>query len=345
MQKKHMMTDNSLPFVSAMIVMRNEQAYIAQCLQSLLRQDYPSHRYEVLIIDGQSDDDSLQIARETLAAHYADSGMTQPRVRFFDNPGRLLASGWNLGIRASEGGLVVRLDAHAMAEPDFISTAVAVMRAHPEATCVGGPVSSQALSQDGELIAMALSSPFGVGNSRFRIDGKAGPVDTVAFGLYKREIFDKVGFFDESLRRNQDNDMHARIREADGVFWYDPGIKSTYYTRGTIKGMMKQAYGNGRWHAVLMKRRPQALSLRHLVPFVFVCALIVLLVLATFWPLAGYALLAMLLAHAGLGLFFALRKTVLPMAIKLYGIFLLLHLSYGAGTLFGLISPALQEGK
>lgn len=341
MQEELKMAEKTFPFVSTMIVMRNEETFIARCLQSLLKQDYPSHCYEVLIVDGQSEDNSLRIAHEIVAAHYTDIGKEQPNVRFFDNPGRLLASGWNLGIRQSVGELVVRIDAHAVVEPDFVSTAIAVMQAHPTTTCVGGLVSSKALNAKGELIAMALSSPFGVGNSRFRVNGKAGPVDTVAFGLYKKSIFYEAGFFDESLRRNQDNDMHARIREAGGVFWYDPSIKSTYFTRSTIKAMMKQAYGNGRWHAVLMKRRPRALALRHLVPFFFVSSLIVLLVLANIWPVFGYALLIVLLAHAGLGMFFALRKIGLPSALKLYGIFLLLHLSYGVGTLFGLISSKL----
>lgn len=340
------MYDTSLPFVSAMIVMRNEESFTKNALNSLLMQDYPADRYEILVIDGMSDDASMQIAKETVQEHRQAQQNDEPQVRYFENPRRLLAAGWNLGIRESKGEFVVRIDAHATAEKDFISSAVRVIGENPAATCVGGVLTSLPSSEEGGLVAHALSSPFGVGNSRFRISGQPGVVDTVAFGLYRKEIFAKVGGFNEALKRNQDNDMHARIREAGGIFWFDPCIKSTYYTRGTVKGMMKQAFGNGKWNAVLLKRRPKSLSLRHLVPFLFIMGLVLLALLSLLHPFFFYLLIAVLFSHMALGLFFAHRKVQgIKNVIKLYGIFFLLHISYGTGTLFGLISPVLKESK
>lgn len=334
------MCEVSFPFVSAMLVMRNEEAFIGAALSSLLEQDYPKDRYEVLVIDGLSDDASVQVAEETVATHLRRHQGIGPEVRYFQNPGKLLAAGWNLGIRESRGDLVVRIDAHATAECNFISSAVRVLMEQPQATCVGGILTSTPSSTDGELVAYALSSPFGVGNSRFRVSGKPGVVDTVAFGLYRKEAFQLVGPFNESLRRNQDNDMHARIRDAGGVFWFDPSIRSTYFTRGTVRGMMKQGFGNGKWNAVLLRKRPQALSLRHLIPFFFVLSLLLLTVLTILHPIFGWLCLLALLLHLTLGVYFSLAKVRgIKKVLSLYGVFLLLHLSYGTGTLLGLLSP------
>jgi glycosyltransferase involved in cell wall biosynthesis len=329
-----------LPFVSAMLVMRNEEAFIKGALGSLLQQDYPFDRFEILVIDGMSDDASISMAEETVKEHKSRHGGISPEVRYFQNPDKLLAAGWNLGIKESKGDLLVRIDAHAAAERDFISSAVRVMQQQPQASCVGGVLTSMPSSPEGELVAHALSSPFGVGNSRFRISGKPGVVDTVAFGLYRKEIFQLAGPFNESLRRNQDNDMHGRIRDAGGIFWFDPSIRSTYFTRGTVRGMMKQAFGNGKWNAVLLRKRPQALSLRHLIPFFFVCSLILLILLTILHPIFGWLCLAALLMHLSLGVYFALKKVRgIKRVLTLYGIFLLLHLSYGTGTTLGLLSP------
>lgn len=330
-----------LPFVSAIVVMRNEEKYISQILTSLLAQDYPADCYEILIVDGLSDDRSLELAQETVSKYRQNNSHITPNIYFYQNPEKSLAAGWNIGIKKSSGTYVVRIDAHAMVFEDFISKSVEVMQQNPQATCVGGKMISKPSSSRGELIAMALSSPFGVGNSRFRIDGDAGAVDTVAFGLYRKDIFDKVGLFNTKLQRNQDNDMHARIRDAGGVFWFDPKIQSVYFTRGTVKGMMTQAFGNGKWNAVLLKSHPAALSLRHLVPFAFVISLIIQLMLAFFYSLFLYSLIVTLVLHLLVGLYFAFKKTKRILGVlMLYGLFFLLHSSYGIGTMFGLFLPS-----
>lgn len=196
-----------LPFVTTMIVVRNEEKYIKKCLESFLEQEYPKDKYEILVIDGCSTDKTIDIVKETVKINQG------VKVTILKNEKKLLASGWNLGIKYAKGEYVVRLDAHGYVEKDFLINSVKTILEIKDAVCVGGAMQTKALNSKGNIIADILSSPFGVGNSKFRYSDKAEYVDTVAFGLYKKKIFQKVGYFDETLKRNQDNDMHRRIKE------------------------------------------------------------------------------------------------------------------------------------
>ncbi|HEX9062338.1 MAG TPA: glycosyltransferase family 2 protein [Clostridia bacterium] len=331
------------PFVTAMIVVRNEEKYIGKCLRSLLEQSYPANRYEILVIDGFSDDDTLAKAMEaeekySLRKSDNEEIQTKVSVRYIGNPKRILASGWNIGINEAAGDYVIRIDAHGFADKDFILKSVETILKVDDAVCVGGAMKTEAISEKGQLIASVLSSPFGIGNSKFRYSQKAQYVDTVAFGLYRKEIFSKVGYFDESLARNQDNDMHRRIRDSGGKFYLNPEIKSTYHPRETIKSMLKQAFNNGKWNIVTFKKDPKSLSIRHLVPLLFVMGILGCLLLGFINPLFGIILLAVFAVHLTMGIAFAAKKTrsigkVLYMCI----LFLLLHLSYGVGSISSII--------
>lgn len=331
---------NTLPFVSAMIVMRNESQYIERSLKSLINQTYPKNKYEILVIDGNSDDNSMEIAKNTaiIFGEYNDNKHID--VRFFENPKQFLAAGWNIGIKNSKGQYVVRIDAHSFVPPDYISKCVSVMLDVKDAVCVGGVMHSDTIGEKGKLVSHVLSSPFGVGNSKFRYSKKAGYVDTVAFGLYRKDIFEKIGYFDEELQRNQDIDLHSKIRAVGGKFYLDPEISLTYFSRNTAKSMIKQGYQNGKWNAIAFKKNPKSLSIRHIIPLLFVVGIIGCLLLgfisSSFW----YVLLIVLVLHLVLGLLFALQKTkkistVLAMPIM----FLMLHIFYGIGTLINLIVP------
>jgi len=191
----------------------------------------------------------------------------------------------------------------------------------------------------GQLIANVLSSPFGVGNSKFRYSQKPQYVDTVAFGLYKKDLFSKVGYFDESLARNQDNDMHRRIRDIGGKFYLNPEIKTIYHPRETIKGMMRQGFNNGKWNIITFSRDPKTLSARHLVPLFFVMGILNCLILGAFNYFFWSLLLAVIIMHMFIGIVFAAKKTrrlgkILSMSI----LFMLLHLSYGVGSLISILN-------
>ena len=324
---------NTTPFITVMIVVRNEEKYIEKCFLSLLNQTYPSSRYEILIIDGKSTDATLSIAKETYL-QFQTQHEVYPNVRYFTNEKETLAAGWNLGIQASLGEYVARIDAHGYADSDYIEKSVETTLRVPDAVCVGGSMRTSSLTARGNLIASVLSSPFGIGNSRFRYSQKEGYVDTVAFGLYRKSIFKEVGYFDESMRRNQDNDLHRRIRAAGGKFYLNPAIRTTYYCRDTIRGMLKQGYQNGKWNIISFRKGKSSLSLRHLVPLFFVCTILLGIILGHIHPLFFCLLGALLLFHLALGTIFSLKAThTLGNFLLFPWLCMALHLCYGMGSL------------
>lgn len=324
----------TLPFVSALLVTRNEKDYIRMSLMSLIYQTYPKDRYEIIIIDGGSVDGTLDIIKELQENYTTDSFS----INVVPNPKKILATGWNIGVRTAKGDYVVRIDAHATAEPDFIEKSVETLQ-RVDAVCVGGKLTSKSLNGEENVISYVLSSPFGVGNSSFRVSEQEGYADTAVYGLYKKDIFEKAGYFDEKMVRNQDIEMHSRIKKEGGKFYFNPEIKSTYYTRNTVKKMLKQAYGNGKWNMVLLKKGNGALSLRHLVPFAFVLSIIGAIVLGFLHPVFWILGLFALLLHMVLGFFFATKKTkMVNQLLAMPFLFISLHLAYGVGYIRGIFN-------
>ena len=324
----------NLPFVSALLVTRNEAAYIERAMMSLIEQSYPKDRYEIIVIDGMSDDGTVAKIEETAARYSTDTF----NIRLLTNEKKILAAGWNLGIEAARGEYVVRIDAHAEAAPDFIERNVEVM-SKVDAVCVGGKLTTCSLDGDEETVSKVLSSPFGVGNSSFRVSDTAGYADTAVYGLYKKSVFDQVGLFNENFVRNQDIELHSRIKRAGGKFYFDPSIKCLYYSRNTVKKMMKQAYGNGKWNMVLAKKEPSALSLRHLVPAAFVVYILLSAALGFLYAPIWFVLAGVILLHLILGFVAACaKKTNLKEKLTMPFLFLLLHLSYGTGYFAGLFT-------
>ena len=322
------------PFISALLVTRNEKDYIRISLMSLIEQTYPKDKYEIIVIDGGSTDGTLDVVKELQEAYNTDSFS----IRVVSNPKKILATGWNIGIRSAKGEYVVRIDAHATADKDFIEKSVETMM-RVEAVCVGGKLTSQSLNGEDDVISNVLSSPFGVGNSSFRVSDEEGYADTAVYGLYKKDILEKAGCFDEKMVRNQDIEMHSRIKKAGGKFYFNPEIKSTYYTRNTVKKMLKQAYGNGQWNMVLLKKGSGALSIRHLIPFFFVLGVFGSILLGFVHPVFWMIGVAVILLHLVLGVFFACKKTKkLSHILIMPFLFISLHFAYGLGYIRGLFN-------
>lgn len=201
-----------------------------------------------------------------------------------------------------------------------------------DAVCVGGKLTSLSLDGDDNVISKVLSSPFGVGNSSFRVSDVAGYVDTAVYGLYRKSVFDEISYFDETTVRNQDIELHSKIRKAGYKFYFNPEIKSTYYTRTTLRKMIKQAYGNGYWNMVLIQKRSFVPSIRHLVPFAFVLFLFAAIIGGTIWYQIWILGVAVVCLHLMLGFVFALKKTSNIIEIlTMSWLFMSLHLSYGWG--------------
>jgi len=340
------MTKPIAPFVTVVIPALNEAQRIEACLESVLAQDYPLDRLEVLVVDGRSTD----ATREKVAA-FADR---HPLVRLVDNPKRIQAVAFNLGVREARGDVIVRLDAHASYSQDYVRRCVEVLD-ETGAANVGGVWETVpgAGSLVARSIALLCTLRFGIGGARFRVGGEAGPTDTVPFGAFQRETFEKVGLLDERLVRGEDNEFNARIRQQGLTVYFDPRIRCAYYARATVWGFMKQLFGNGLYHILTIRVNFGGCSLRHFVPLVFVCTLLAALVAGFFWIPAWGA------GAAVLGLYLVVDVAASLMAAREHGwrflavlpwLYFVTHLTYGFGTLVGVfrfglgpVGPA--EGK
>jgi succinoglycan biosynthesis protein ExoA len=317
------------PFVSVIVPCRNEAPYIRLMIRSLLDMDYPRHRLEAVFADGRSDDGTLELLQEVARAH--------PFIRVIDNPGMTAPSGLNAAIRQARGEIIMRMDAHSAYPCDYVKRCVSLLRA-TGAGCAGGR-SVPVLEREtpwARAAAAVTSHPFGVGNSACRVYQKRAFVDTVAFGTFPRRVFDDVGFFDERLTRNQDNELAARLRRRGYKIAYDPSIEVAYFSRATLKGLSRQAFQNGLWNAYTLVLHPYTWKARYFVPAAFVAYLAFLTATAavkTSWapaaalPLALYgAIVARIAATTGPDAGGVLRVAATVVAW---------HVSYGCGTHFG----------
>jgi len=323
----------SRPTVSIVIPARNEEQHIAACLQAILRQDYPADKLEVIVVDGCSTDATAQIARHIL------SSQTGIVWRVMENPERMTPVALNRGIEAATGDVIIRVDGHCDVATDYVSKCVEVQR-RTGAGCVGGHMRPLAHGYVGQAIAASHSSRFGLGGGKFHDPSFEGEVDTVYMGCWPRSVFTEIGLFDESLCRNQDIEFNARIRRHGDRVYLSPSIKSTYHCRSSFVSLVKQNLANGLWNVYTVLRSPGSLSLRHFVPLVFILALLLLGGLSYLLPAARVGLLAVL------GLYAAATLTASVACALRYGLRLLpimpivfaaLHLSYGAGSLWGVI--------
>ncbi len=179
----------------------------------------------------------------------------------------------NLGIQAARGETIIILGAHAQCAPDFIRRNAEALRAHPESACVGGVVEQVHGSRVSRRIGAALSTPFGVGDARFRTGGAAGHVDTVAFGAYRKSALEEIGYFDERLVRNQDDELNFRLLEAGWRIWFDPRIKSSYHVRSSYRKLFAQYRQYGYWKVFVNRKHRTVTTVRQVVPALFLLAL------------------------------------------------------------------------
>ena len=325
----------TLPTVSLLVAMRNEERYIKACLRSILAQDYPADRLEVVVLDGNSTDRSWQIVQQIIQ----DNCVQPIRLRVLANPKVTQAAGWNLGFQESTGDIVGIVSAHAELAPDYVRSAIAAMQ-RTGADMIGGPMRAVSDTPFGQAVALATSTPLGVGGARFHYGETEQPVDTVYMGLCSRVTFERIGGFDDSLVRNQDDEFSFRLSLAGGSIWLSPAIRSRYYNRATWSGLRKQYYEYGFWKVRVMQKHGRPAAPRHLVPatFVVLVLLSVLIALLTRQPLFLVSIAGPYLMVIGLvSLWIAARQgwKLLPRLVLVFGT---LHIAYGVGFLRGLIA-------
>lgn len=319
------------PFVSVIVPCRNEEAFLGACLDSILRSDYPAPRMEVLVADGRSEDGT-----RALIERYAAEDV---RVRHIDNPERITPVALNRAIAVARGEIVMRLDAHATIAADYIPLAVDYLKSSG-ADNVGGSMRTLPLGAGpfAEPIRIVLTHRFGVGNSHFRT-GTNLPrwVDTVFGGCWRREIFDRVGLFNEKLERSQDIEFSLRLRRAGGRILLVPAMEASYYARATLAAFLRHNWINGIWAVVPFAYSQGApVRWRHLVPLALVAALI----LTAFTGGLEFVATPYLLLNLAASFEEACKERKAGLALLLPMTFAGLHLAYGAGSLWGAIRLA-----
>lgn len=323
-------------FISVVMPVYNEEKYIENCIESLLLQDYPQECMEWIFVDGMSSDRT----RELIGAYIEK----YPKlIKLLSNPNKTVPYAMNIGIKEARGKYIIRLDAHADYNKDYISKCVYYLDT-TDADNVGGVAETKSKGFVGNAIAKMLSSRFGVGNSEFRTNGESGYVDTVPFGAFRREVFEKWGGYDERLTRNQDNEMNYRIRKNGGKIYLSSDIKLSYYCRDSIKGISDMAVKNGMWNVITMKLCPGSMGVRHFIPLAFLLSLIILPISGIIYhPIWWLFALEMALYFTLDCLFSAKQASGIKEFFLLVLLFPIFHITYGAGSLKGILKLFSKE--
>lgn len=320
--------------ISVCVVAYNEERALPDLLECIKSQDYPHDKIEVVLIDSMSDDTT-----KTIMKRFSDENKDFKNIQILDNPGKKQAMGWNVAIKNYRGDAILRVDAHATIPFDFVRKNVEVLESGEFVSGGIRPNIIQEKTSWKETLLLAESSMFGSSAASYRRSEKKSYVKSVFHGAYKREVFDNVGGFDEQLGRTEDNEIHYRIRKAGYKICYSPDIISYQHTRSTLKGMLKQKYGNGYWVALTLKVCPGCLSFYHFVPLCFVIGIIGVSILkAIGYPFFSYLMWGMYWLCAVLMSFIAVKgqkKNLYQLSLPI--LFFLLHVSYGIGSLVGMM--------
>lgn len=327
------MNDRTPLSVSVILPCRNEARAIGSCLQSIVESEYPKEQLELIVVDGRSDDGTREIVAE-FSKNYS-------WIRLLDNERGITPAALNIGIRSSKSQIVIRMDAHTQYPPDYISKLVEWIE-RSKADNVGGICITQPANPTSKAhaIAIGLSHPWGVGNSHFRI-GVTAPkwVDTVPFGCYRREVFEKIGLFDERLIRNQDDEFNHRLIKSGGRILLVPEIVSYYAARESLLKIWTMYYQYGYFKPLAVRTVGAVMTIRQLVPSVFVMSSILTATLAP-WSTLMAVLFGSIIASYGM------MNLCIGVSIAVKGglrcgfwstvVFPILHISYGLGYLKGL---------
>jgi succinoglycan biosynthesis protein ExoA len=324
--------------VSIVVPCRNEVKAIRPFLDSLLSQELEGINWEVIIADGMSDDGTRKVLRKLTTEHR--------QIRVIDNPSRIVSTGLNACIRAARGDTIIRMDVHTEYKADYVRRCVEIL-GRTGAANVGGACVAIGEGYIGRAIAGAFHSAFAVGGARWHQPTYEGPVDTVHLGCWRREVLEWIGLFDETLVRNQDDELNFRLTRAGGTIWQSPEIVSWYHPRSSLRALFGQYFQYGFWKVAVIKKHRLPASWRHLVPGTFVlvnfAALATSLLGVMFGrgPFSWFTAAAMVmdLAYALARLVAAglvarrdgwILFPVLPLVFSTY------HLAYGLGFLCGI---------
>ncbi len=328
--------------VSIIIPLKNDGEFIGQCIKSIIN-NKTKYQIEIIVIDGNSNDNSIGIVSQYIKKYN--------NIRIIRNPKEITPIAINLGIKASKGNYVIIAGAHSEYRSNYIDSLIEICKNY-NADISGsiGEIKPQKDSYVGKAIAATLSDKFGVGNSLFRIGVKdIIETDTVAYGCYKRDVFEKFGLFDERLIRNQDIEFNKRIKNKGGVIKITPKTKFCYYARSTYKDLAKNNFENGLWSVLtpFIVKDFKSQSIRHFVPLVFVLSMLLPLLFSIIkkeLAIISIFILILYFNFAFLRSLYLSRKRKIPL-FQILIAFFILHFSYGIGSLIGIIKILINGSK
>ncbi len=333
---------DSQPLASIIIPVLNEEKFIVNCVTSIISKTEEIEKMEIIIVDGGSKDKTIEKVQDLMKEYKF--------IRLLDNEKGITPAALNIAIQNSQGKYIIRLDAHAEYSEGYIKNSIiALESSDDEVVNVGGPIETAPISPGlfPKAISLCLSSIFGVGNSKFRTETPKIPefVETVPFGCFRKDVFDELGMFNEDEPRNEDLEFNKRIINAGKKILLDPKIKSTYFSRSTIKDLLFQQFDNGRIVTNKFRGKTSFHNFRHFIPLFFVLYLFSLLplyffqnsinifvnnVYIIFLPLITYLILAVLFSfHISSSI--KDYRLFFPLVVS----FTSIHLSYGMGSVSG----------
>ena len=321
-----------LPFVSIILPVRNEARFLTRSLGSVLSQKYPVTRMEVIVADGMSTDETRGIVESLQRQH--------PHLRLIDNPGLIVSTGLNAALVQARGEIIIRIDGHCEIEREYVRCCVRHLL-EDGFDGVGGPLETIGETPIAKVIALAMGSQFGVGNSAFRTTKKTTDLaDTIAFPAYTRAILERAGPYDEVMVRNQDDDYNYRLRAMGAKILLAGDVRSRYYSRGSLRSVGKQYFQYGYWKVRVMQKQPMQMRARQFVPPLFAAALLLSSLAAPFTSIARWMLGLIFTSYAVSSLFASAvtawkKRPQFPWALPIA--FAVIHLAYGFGFLFGLV--------
>ncbi len=324
---------------SVIIPCRNEEKYIAKCLHSICATSFNKENLIVFVCDGLSTDNTQRIINEYVQKY--------AWIKLLINENKTTPFAFNLGIENSlDADVFVTIGAHAEIEPDFFEQIISAFKIDSSIGCVGGVLKNVYENETSMAIGLAMSSSFGVGNAYFRTGTHEGFVDTVSFPAYKKEVFEKVGNFNTTLARNQDDEFNYRVVKAGYKIFLSKGIKSNYFVRASFNKLFKQYFQYGYWKVYVNQLHKTVTTIRQLVPPAFVGFLVLGVIFSLFIPYAVYVYAGILICYLMSAVFFAARTSnSISSLFKTAFAFMILHIGYGLGYWKGMINFYLLRKK
>jgi GT2 family glycosyltransferase len=328
--------------ISVVIPCRNERPYIAECIRAIYNCMLPdATEISVYVVDGMSDDGTREVVLDLMNSY--------PSLKLIDNEKQLTPFAFNLGIYAGERVDFIQIvGARHILSENYLANCLNRFNLDSTVWCVGGKIVNEYLNETGRVISKAMSTAFGMGLGNFRTLEQSGYTDTVTSPMYPYWVFERIGFFDEELIRNQDDDFNFRVTNAGGKIYFDNDISLKYYVRGNYQGLWRQFFQYGYWKVFVNRKHKSVTTLRQLVPPLFVTYLLLVLILPFISTLIFFVSAIPLLLYVLMAFAVAAKISVEDKEIKLISlltIFPILHISYGLGYLKGLFEFVLLNKK